>query len=134
MTSDPLAPVRAEFRALTEAFVPEAAACSPEQWTRADAIVAHALGRRPPAMQRQVVLFIRILNLLARLRWGRGLSRLDRARRTALLERIGAAPVLLLRRGVWGLRTLAMMGYYTRQDTLDALGYRATAAGWEARR
>ena len=42
--------------------------------------------------------------------------------------------MLLFRRGVWGLRTLVMMGWYTNPSVIAALGYRASAAGWEARR
>ena len=51
-----------------------------------------------------------------------------------MLETLQDAPVLLLRRGIWGLRTLAFMGYYTRPDAQRAIGYRADPRGWEARR
>jgi hypothetical protein len=42
--------------------------------------------------------------------------------------------MLLLRRGIWGLRTLAFMAYYERPEAAAEIGYRATARGWEARR
>jgi hypothetical protein len=32
------------------------------------------------------------------------------------------------------VRTLVFMGYYTREDVQGALGYRAHADGWSARR
>jgi hypothetical protein len=129
-----LAPVRPAFRALAEVFVPETAGASPAVWDRLEAVVESALAERPPAIQRQVILFIRILNGLARLRSGRALPALDPARRAALVERLSKAPVLLVRRGVWGLRTLVQMGYYTQPEVQAAIGYRATAAGWAARR
>jgi len=129
-----LAPVRPAFRALAEVFVPETAAASPATWDRLEAVVESALAGRPPAIRRQVILFIRVLNGLARLRTGRALTGLDLPRRTALLEGLSKAPVLLVRRGVWGLRTLVQMGYYTQPEVQAAIGYRATAAGWEARR
>ena len=44
------------------------------------------------------------------------------------------APLLLLRRGFWGLRTLIFMGYYGRDAARDAIGYRADPRGWEIRR
>ena len=134
MPVDPLEPVRPLFHALTEAFVPATATSTAAEWAEADRIVARALSGRPAAMQRQITLFIRMLNLLAVVRFGRGLVRLDPVRRTRLLESVAGSPVLLLRRGVWGLRTLAMAGYYSRPEIQHALGYRATAAGWEARR
>ena len=134
MSADLLAPVRVPFRALAVTFVPEIAACSPAEWDVLSHTVSDALRARPRAVQRQVLLFIRALDVLALLRHGRRLDRLDPARRTALVEAIGAGPLLLLRRGVWGLRTLVMMGYYTQPGIQGAVGYRATPRGWEARR
>ena len=134
MSANLLAPVRPAFRALAEVFVPETAGASPAVWDRLEAVVESALAERPPAIQRQVILFIRVLNGLARLRSGRALPGLDLARRTSLLEGLSKSPVLLVRRGVWGLRTLVQMGYYTQPEVQAAIGYRASAVGWEARR
>lgn len=134
VSPDLLAPVRIPFRALAVTFVPEIAGCTPAEWDALDQVVSEALGARPPAVQRQILLFIRVLDILALLRHGRRLDALDPARRAALIEAIGNAPVLLLRRGVWGLRTLVMMGYYTQPGIQTAVGYRATPRGWAARR
>jgi hypothetical protein len=134
MSANLFAPVRPAFHALAEVFVPEVAGAAPATWDRLEAVAAAALAERPAAVQRQVLLFVRVLDGAARLRYGRALTALDLARRTALLEALAKAPVLLVRRGVWGLRTLVQMGYYTQPEVHQALGYRATAAGWEARR
>lgn len=134
MSANLLDPVRPAFRALAESFVPEIAGAAPEAWARLEAVVEGALATRPAPVRRQVLLFIRIVNLFARLRYGRGLARLDPGRRTALLEGLSRAPALLVRRGVWGLRTLVQMGWYTQPEVQAAIGYRADAAGWEARR
>jgi hypothetical protein len=128
------ASVRAPFRALAVAFVPETAAADPAAWTRLEAIVAGALAGRPPALQRQVLLFVKLLDLFALLRHGRRLAALDDATRTRLMERVATSPILLFRRGVWGLRTLVQMGWYAQPEVQQSLGYRATAAGWAARR
>ena len=65
---------------------------------------------------------------------GRRFSALDVARRTRFLLALQNSPVLLLRRGIWGLRTLVFMGYYGRPEAAALIGYRADARGWEARR
>lgn len=122
------------LRALAETFVPEIAAASPAQWAAVESTVAGALAARPPALQRQVSLFVRVLGVAARVRYGRSLPALDPAQRTRLLEGLARSPLLLLRRGVWGLRTLVMMGWYTQPGVMHSIGYRATAAGWAARR
>jgi hypothetical protein len=126
--------VRRPFRALATVFIPETAAADEAAWSRLEDIVAGALVARPPALARQVILFIRILDGIALLRHGRGLGSLDHAARTKLIEGISTSRLLLLRRGVWGLRTLVQMGWYAQPEVQRALGYRASAAGWEAPR
>jgi hypothetical protein len=59
---------------------------------------------------------------------------LDAARRIRLLEWFAHSPLLPFRRGIWGLRTLVMLGWYTQPGVIAALGYRADPRGWEARR
>jgi hypothetical protein len=99
-----------------------------------EATVERALAARPAALRRQLSLFIRILDLGARLRTGRGLTALEPARRDRFLEQVAASPVALFRRGLWGLRTLVMLGWYTQPAVVAAIGYRADPAGWDARR
>jgi hypothetical protein len=133
--SEPLLPsVRPLFRALAQTFVPESRDLDERAWIEAEALVEQLLASRPPAVRRQVVLLIRALELLPLFRYGRRFTALDPARRLRFLEALQDAPLLLLRRGIWGLRTLAFMGYYARPAAAAAVGYRADPRGWEARR
>ncbi len=77
--------------------------------------------------------FLRLLGALSLVRFGRPLGRLDGARARRLLHGLERARVLLLRRGVWAVRTLAFMGYYGQPDVQREVGYRAAAGGWQAR-
>ncbi len=97
-------------------------------------IIGEMLATRPAAVRRQLAAFVYGLGLVALLRHGRRLDRLPDERVRALLERLERFPLLVIRRGVWGLRTLVFMGYYTRPEAAAAIGYRACAAGWDARR
>ena len=115
-------------------MVPDAAALDETGWRAMDASIAEALAKRPPAMRRQLALFIRILDTLPVFRWGRRFHALGAARRARFLDALQYSPIPLLRRGVWGVRTLVFLGYYARADVQAALGYRATARGWTARR
>ena len=121
------------FRAVVVTMVPEAASLGDDQWRAAEAIVARALASRSPAVRRQVGLFLRVLDGLSLLRHRRRLAALPPNERTRLLESLSRSRLLLIRRGVWGLRTLAFMGYYARLEAARSIGYRASAAGWEAR-
>jgi len=119
-------------RTLAATFVPAIALATDPQWRELTAAIEQALAARPARVRHQLTLFLRLLDCLSLIRYGKRLASLDRARRTALLERLARAPSLLLRRGIWGLRTLVMLGWYSQPEVATALGYRATAAGWSA--
>ena len=126
--------LRAPFRALAVAIVPDAATLDEKAWSDMDAAIAQALAKRPPAVRRQLALLIRLLDALPLFRWGRRFHALGAARRARFLDAMQYSPILLLRRGVWGLRTLVFLAYYTRPELQTMLGYRASARGWSARR
>ena len=134
MTSLFTASLRPKFRALAAGFVPETSLATETQWATLEATTARAIAERPPALARQLAWLIRLLDLLSWIRFGRGVTRLDARCRSALLEGLAASRLLLLRRGIWGLRTLVMLGWYTQAEVAAALGYRASPAGWGAPR
>jgi len=122
------------FRALAETIVPEAKALDGDGWRELEAIVENGLASRPQSVRRQFRLFVAAINLLPLFRFGRTFRGLNATRRTAFLHGLENAPLLLVRRGFWGVRTLIFMGYYGRDAARDAIGYRADIRGWEARR
>ena len=128
-----LAAHRMTFRAFAEAVAPETAHLDENGWAEVEATIERMLQTRPPKMRRQIIFLLRILDRLPLIRYGRRLSSLDAARRHSFLEFLERSPVPLVRRGVWGLRTLVFMGFYTRTETMQAVGYRATVMGWSAR-
>ena len=100
----------ARFRAVLNAVVPEATILTEAEWRDAQTIVARALAARPAKVWRQIALFIRVLDVLSFVRHGRLLVTLSAADVTRFLESLSRSKLLLLRRGVWGVRTLAFMG------------------------
>lgn len=126
-------PAGRALRALTLACVPAAGRLDAAGWARAEAIVDDFLAERPAAVRRQLLLFLRVLGLLAFLRWGRSLAGLEPEQTRRLLGALERSPLLLLRRGTWGVRTLCYMGYYARPEVRRGIGYAAAARGWEAR-
>jgi hypothetical protein len=129
-----LASVRDTFRAVAVTVVPEASALDESGWNALEALVEKTLAKKPAGMRRQLVTFVRAIEHLPRLRWGRPFTALSQEERTRVLSSLERAPLLLLRRGFWGLRTLVFLGYYARPEAAAAIGYRADARGWEARR
>ena len=127
------ASVRPKFRALAVSFVPETALATAQQWAQLEAAVDLAVSARPAALRRQLILLIHAIDFAALLRFGRGVTRLPPTATGTLLTTLATSRLLLLRRGIWGLRTLVMLGWYTQPSVTEALGYRASAAGWSAR-
>ena len=128
-----LPPVRACFRAVATTVVPAAEALDGAGWARAEALVESALAARPAAQRRQLRLFLRALDLLPLARWGRRFTALPPGRRARVLAALERAPVMALRRGVWGVRTLAFMGWYGQPSVRRRIGYRADPRGWSVR-
>jgi hypothetical protein len=127
-----LAPVRPVFRAFVSTIVPEAAACDEPQWSELEALVEAVLRDRPAALKRQLRLALRLMEWLPALRFGHRFTALDPARRARCLTRLENNPLQSVRLGFWGLRTLALLGYYGRPAAGQAIGWRADARGWEA--
>jgi hypothetical protein len=129
-----LSPVRETFRAIATTVVPEAERLDAAGWAELERLVEKMLESRPASIKRQLQLLIRAIEVLPVLRRGARFTRLSAAARTAFLSGLENAPVLLLRRGFWGLRTLVFLGYYARPEAAREIGYRADPGGWEARR
>lgn len=133
MANSTFAPVRERFRAIAGTIVPAADALGEAEWLELEGIIEQGLASRPPSMRRQLRILVRVLDWIPLLRYGRTFRSLDRERRSRFLSAVQDAPLLLLRRGFWGLRTLVFMGYYGRPAAAAGIGYRASLLGWESR-
>lgn len=134
MAASPLADLRPAFRAIATTVAPGASRLDQRGWAEMERIVEGALLGRPPRLRRQLRALIILLQWLPVARFGRRFTALDPATRARFLTGIQNAPLFLLRRGFWGLRTLILMGYYGRSGAAAEIGYRADPRGWEARR
>lgn len=119
------------FRSIAETVVPEARQLDEKGWFDLSAIVEHALAQRPPKVRRQLALFLRALNWFSVIRYGRRFTRMVPTRRAKFLAGVERSPLLLVRRGFWGVRTLVLMGYYARPEAKAEIGYRASGRGWQ---
>jgi len=125
---------RDTLRAVGATVIPELTGADEASWREIERTIAHALALRPARMRRQLALLLRVIALAGRLRFGRALSAVAAGPRERFLLGLQRARLPLLRRGIWGIRTLLLMGHYTRPEVVRALGYRADPRGWAARR
>jgi len=127
-----LGPVSEIFRAFVCTVMPEAANLDVSGWHELESLVGDALRDRSARMQRQLRLLLRVVEWLPVLRFGRRFTSLEASRRTRILSYLQEHRLELMRTGFWGLRTLALLGYYGRAETAAEIGYRADPRGWEA--
>jgi hypothetical protein len=121
------------FRAVVSTIVPEAAALDAGGWQSLESLVEGLVNERPENLRRQLRLFLRMIEWLPVLRFGRRFTALGAGQRTRVLAWLQDHPVTLVRVGFWGLRTMALLGYYGRPEAAGEIGYAASARGWEAR-
>ena len=121
----------APFRALVETVAPSAA-LDAQGWREVARLREATLAGRPRLERAQLALLLALLEWLPVVRFGRRFSRLDPPARARLLEALSRSPLRLLRAGVWGARTLALLCVYGRQAAWPDLGYRPDRRGWEA--
>jgi len=134
MSDSVFGPVRETFRELAKTIVPEATSLDESSWSEMEAIIERGLASRPAKIKRQLRLFVKALNMLPVARYGKTFVKLEPDKRLAFLLSIESSPLLIIRRGFWGVRTFVYMGYYNLDGVRSAIGYRASANGWEARR
>ena len=127
-----LAPVLAVFRAVVVTVVPDAKQLDEPSWLALEELVEDALAIRPPALRGQLQLFLRAIEWLPVVRYGRTFAALGDEQRWRVLRYLQDHPVERIRCGFWGLRTLAFLGYYGRLERARAIGYRPDPRGWGA--
>ena len=120
------------LRAIGSAVLPSSEALDDEGWAEAERIIEGALASKPAGIKRQIRLFLRLVNFLPILSTGRTLSKLPLEKRAAFLQRLHRSPLMALRRGMWGIRTLIFMGYYNQDRVREGIGYAADPGGWPA--
>lgn len=120
------------LRAVVRTVVPESAHLDETGWADLEALVESTLRARPRGLQRRIRLFLSFIQWMPLLRYGRPFTRLDATRRARVLRRLENHRVRLVRVGFWGLRTLALLGYYGRSEAATAIGYAPHPKGWEA--
>ena len=127
-----LSSLQEPLRAIGSVVLPSPDCLDEEGWTVAETIMERALAPKPTGVKLQLRLFLRAVNVLPLLTTGRTLAKLPLDQRAIFLQRLHRSPVVPLRRGLWGVRTLLFMGYYNQDRIREGIGYAADPRGWTA--
>lgn len=124
---------RSFFLAIAHRIVPESARLGPDGERRFFDIIGGMLATRPPAMLRQLALFLFVLRWLPLFLFFGRLDKLAPERRDRALRMFERFPVALVRKGFWGVKTLVFMGYYAQVENWERIGYRPSKTEGNAR-
>jgi hypothetical protein len=120
------------FRAVVTTIVPEAVSLNEAGWREFDEVVEGLLRARPESLKRQLRFFLRAIQWLPVIRYGRPFTSLSPDLRIRVLAHLQNDRIQKIRLGFWGLRTIVLAGYYGRPAEARAIGYTASSRGWEA--
>lgn len=128
----------ATFRAAAGCIVPSEPDSPGADSDEAVAIADRALAARPERDRKLLGAFLRAVEILPVLRYGRRFSNLSRVRQEAFLRFLESTRLSpKLRQGFFGLKTFALLGYYGLDRTWGELSYpgpRLDAPYYELRR
>lgn len=113
----------ATYRAAAACIVPSDDRSQGAESEAALGLADAALADRPVRDQRLLGTFLRALEFLPVLRYGRRFLKLAPAQRTRFLASLENSRVAKLRQGFFGVKTFALMGYYGHPSTWAELGY-----------
>jgi hypothetical protein len=117
----------ATFRAVVATIVPESVSLDEQGWHEVEHVIEALLRDRPESLKRQLRLFLRGIQWLPVVRYGRTFAHLDPADRTRVLDHLQNDRIQKVRVGFWGLRTIVLAGYYGRPAAAREIGYEAHA-------
>lgn len=112
------------FLAVQRCAVPRSVRFTEAQTRESLRIVGDFLRQKPTDVPRRLRLFFLVIDALSLLRGGRPFHRLAENKQQIVLQSLFDSNVPLLRKGFWGLNTLARMGAYGQSSVYNDLSYR----------
>jgi Gluconate 2-dehydrogenase subunit 3 len=112
------------FRAIAGCIVPSEPGSPGADSDAALALTDRAIADRPERDRKLLGVFLRAVERLPLLRYGRRFTRLDRERQAAVLAWLESNTLVpRLRQGFFGVKTFALLGYYGGQESFGELRY-----------
>ncbi len=114
---------RDRFEALQAALVPLFKSFNEEQRQKSRELVNLVLADKSRIIHFKIALFLWVIDMFSILRGGHSFKNLAEDKKYQALDFFFASPVALLRKGFWGLNTLAKIGVYGQHSVYPRLNY-----------
>lgn len=112
------------FTAFQRCVIPLSKEFSVDQQRQSLQLVHNLIRTRPAGDRLRVIVFLFAVDVLSVLSGGRWFRSLSADRQNRILGRLFRSSVPLIRKGFWGLNTLAKLGAYGQPSVYERLGYR----------
>ena len=111
------------FESLQNSLVPRSKDFTPLQKQQSKDLINRLLDDQSESSKRKLALFFILIDLFSVLTNGKTFIKLKDDNKKALLQSFFDSPISLLRKGFWGINTLARMGVYGQTELHAEIGY-----------
>lgn len=112
-----------KFKALVGALIPRSLHFGVAQWNMSFLILEDFLAEQPFFVRIKLALFLKLIDGLSFLKTGKIFFRLSSDKQAGLLCFFFDSSIPLLRKGFWGLNTLAKMAVFGQPSVYGKIGY-----------
>ena len=111
------------FELFQETLVPRSENFTPVEREASRELVNNLLSSQPPIILIKIKLFMVMIEVFALITQRNAFGQLTNENRNQVLDAFFGSPISLLRKGFWGLNTLARLGVYGQTTLHEELGY-----------
>ena len=111
------------FDALQKVLVPRAVNFTPEEQLRSRKMIDDLLLEKPAAILFKIKLFLVLIDVISFFFGGKCFRYLNLQKQKQVLHWFFDSKIALLRKGFWGVNTLAKMGVYGQKEFYKDMGY-----------
>jgi len=111
------------FEAIQNCVVPRSKTFTSQERSRSKKLINQVLQSQDETSKKKLTLFIILIDVAALIFHARLFRHISQTKQTLLLTKFFDSPVPILRKGFWGLNTLARLGVYGQKELHDEIGY-----------
>lgn len=112
-----------KFETLQHCLVPRSKNFSVEQQKLSLTLIDRFINEKPILIALKIIIFIYLIDLVSTFKFGKFFSYLTNEQKNKLLNSFFDSPIPLMRKGFWGINTLAKLGVYTQQSIYPDIHY-----------
>ena len=111
------------FEAIQNCLVPRSRTFTSEEQSRSQSLVNTVLAQQDKIATKKLALFITLIDVFSLAFHARSFRNISTKKQTSIMNLFFDSPIPILRKGFWGLNTLARLGVYGQKKLHEEIGY-----------